>query len=80
MSMLYTTMWRLPSMSSSVQRRGVWKSSCGCRNSWNGGNVNTDPELAECIMEYVQGRGQESMEEIVQGAPERFNAMGRSQY
>jgi hypothetical protein len=42
-------------------------------------NVNTDPELAECIVEYVQGRGQELMEEIVQGAPERFNAMGRSQ-
>ncbi len=42
-------------------------------------NVNTDPKLAECIVEYVQGRGQELMEEIVQGAPESFNAMGRSQ-
>jgi hypothetical protein len=42
-------------------------------------NVNTDPELAECIVEYVQGRGQESMEEIIWGALERFNAMGRSQ-
>jgi hypothetical protein len=41
-------------------------------------NVNTDPELADCIVEYVQGRGQESMEEIVRRAPERFNAMGRS--
>jgi hypothetical protein len=41
--------------------------------------VDTDPELAECIVEYVQGRGQELMEEIVRGAPERFNAMGRSQ-
>ena len=41
--------------------------------------VDTDPELAECIVEYVQGRGQELMEEIVWGAPERFNAMGRSQ-
>ena len=42
-------------------------------------NVDTDPELAECIVEYVQGRGQELMEEIVRGAPERFNAMGWSQ-
>jgi len=42
-------------------------------------NINTDPELAECIVEYVQGRGQKLMEEIVWGAPERFNAMGWSQ-
>ncbi len=42
-------------------------------------DVNTDPELAECIVEYVQGQGQELMEEIVWGAPERFNAMGQSQ-
>jgi hypothetical protein len=42
-------------------------------------NVNRDPELAECTVEYVQGRGQELMEEIVWGSPERFNAMGRSQ-
>ncbi len=41
--------------------------------------VDTDPELADCIMEYVQRRGQESMEEIVLEALERFNAMGRSQ-
>ena len=41
--------------------------------------VNTDPKLAERIVEYVQGRGQELMEEIVWGAPERFNAMGWSQ-
>ena len=41
--------------------------------------VDTDPELADCIVEYVQGRGQVLMEEIVWGAPERFNAMGRSQ-
>jgi hypothetical protein len=42
-------------------------------------DVNTDPKLAERIVEYVQGRGQELMEEIVRGAPERFNAMGWSQ-
>jgi hypothetical protein len=41
--------------------------------------VNTDPELADCIVEYVQGQGQVLMEEIVRGAPERFNAMGQSQ-
>ncbi len=38
--------------------------------------VDTDPELADCIVEYVQGRGQVLMEEIVWGAPERFKAMG----
>ncbi len=38
--------------------------------------VDTDPELADCIMEYVQRQGQESMEEIVLEAPEWFNAMG----
>jgi hypothetical protein len=42
-------------------------------------DVDTDPELADCIVEYVQGRGQMWMEEIVRGAPERFKAMGRSQ-
>jgi hypothetical protein len=42
-------------------------------------DANTDPELVECIVEYVQGKGQELMEEIVWGAPERFNAMGQSQ-
>ncbi len=42
-------------------------------------NVDTDPELADCIVEYVQGRGQLLMEEIVWGAQERFKAMGRSQ-
>jgi hypothetical protein len=41
--------------------------------------VNTDLELADCIVEYVQRQGQESMGEIVLEAPERFNAMGRSQ-
>ncbi len=41
--------------------------------------VDTDPELADCIMEYVQGWGQVLMEEIVWGALERFNAMGQLQ-
>ncbi len=42
-------------------------------------NVDTDLKLADCIVEYVQGRGQMSMEEIAWGAPERFKAMGQSQ-
>jgi hypothetical protein len=42
-------------------------------------NVDTDPELADCIVEYVQRQGQESMDEIVQEAPGTLNAMGRSQ-
>ncbi len=42
-------------------------------------DVDTDPELADCIVEYLQRRGQESMEETIQEMPRRFNAMGRSQ-
>jgi hypothetical protein len=42
-------------------------------------DINMDPELVECIVEYVQGWGQELMEEIVRGALERFNEMGWSQ-
>ncbi len=42
-------------------------------------NVDTDPELADCIVEYVQRGGQESMDEIVQEVPGRLNAMGQSQ-
>jgi hypothetical protein len=42
-------------------------------------NVDTDPELSDCIVEYVQRGGQESMDEIVQEVPGRLNAMGQSQ-
>ncbi len=42
-------------------------------------DVDTDPELADCIVEYVQRRGQESMKETIQGMPRRSNAMGQSQ-
>ncbi len=42
-------------------------------------DADTDPELADCIVEYVQRRGQETTEEIIQEAPRRFNAMGQSQ-
>ena len=41
--------------------------------------ADTDSDLADCIVEYVQRQGQETMEEIVQEAPRRFNAMGQSQ-
>ncbi len=42
-------------------------------------DTDMDQELADCIVEYVQRQGQETMEEIVQEAPRRFNAMGQSQ-
>ncbi len=42
-------------------------------------DVDTDPELADCIVEYMQRRGQKSMEETVQEMPRRFNAMGQSE-
>jgi hypothetical protein len=42
-------------------------------------DADTNPDLADCIVEYVQRRGQESMEETIQEMPRRFNAMGQSQ-
>ena len=42
-------------------------------------DVDTDQELADCIVEYVRRQGQESMEETIQEMPRRFNAMGQSQ-
>ncbi len=42
-------------------------------------DTDMDQELADCIVEYVQRRGQETMEEIIQEVPRRFNAMGQSQ-
>jgi hypothetical protein len=39
-------------------------------------NVDMDPELADCIVEYVQRQGQELMDEIIQEVPGRLNAMG----
>jgi hypothetical protein len=42
-------------------------------------DVDTDPELADCIVEYLHRRGQESIDEIVQEVPGRLNAMGQSQ-
>jgi hypothetical protein len=42
-------------------------------------DVDMDPELADCIVEYVQRRGQESMDETLQEVPGRLNAMGQSQ-
>ncbi len=42
-------------------------------------DVDMDPELVDCIVEYVQRWGQESMEETVQEMPRRFNVMGQSQ-
>jgi hypothetical protein len=42
-------------------------------------DADMDPELADCIVEYVQRRGQKTMEVIVQEAQRRFNAMGQSQ-
>ncbi len=41
--------------------------------------VDTDPDLADSIVEYVQRRGTVSMEDIVQEAPSRFQVVGKSQ-
>jgi hypothetical protein len=41
--------------------------------------ADTDPDLADCIVEYVQWRGTVTMEEVVREAPCRFRTMGLSQ-
>jgi hypothetical protein len=41
--------------------------------------ANTDPDLADSIVEYVQWRGTVKMEEVVWEAPRRFWSMGLSQ-
>jgi hypothetical protein len=41
--------------------------------------ADTDPNLADCIVKYVQQRGTVTMEEAVRGAPHRFWTMGLSQ-
>jgi hypothetical protein len=40
--------------------------------------ADTDPDLADCIVEYVQQRRSVMMEEVVQEAPRRFRMMGLS--
>ena len=39
-------------------------------------DADTDPDLVECIMDYVQGRGTVTMALAVQNAPARFQALG----
>ncbi len=41
--------------------------------------ADTDPDLADCIVEYEQRRGTVMKEEVVQEAPCRFRTMGPSQ-
>jgi hypothetical protein len=41
--------------------------------------ADTDPDLADSIVEYVQQRGTATMEEVVREAPCRFRTMGLSQ-
>jgi hypothetical protein len=42
-------------------------------------HADTDPDLVECIMRYVQGRGMVAMASAVQNAPAWFQALGCSQ-
>ncbi len=39
-------------------------------------DADTDPDLVECIMDYVQGRGTVTMALAVQNAPAWFQALG----
>ena len=42
-------------------------------------DADTDPDLVECIIDYVQGRGTVTMASAVQNPPTRFQALGRLQ-
>ena len=43
------------------------------------GEMETDPDLAEILLEFVHKRGSESMKAICFGRPSRFSALERSQ-
>ena len=43
------------------------------------GEMETDPDLAEILSEFVHERGSESMEAICFGRPSRFSTLARSQ-
>ena len=47
-------------------------------DSWMGG-METDPDLAEILSDFVHKRGLESMEAICFGQPSRFSALAPSQ-
>jgi hypothetical protein len=40
--------------------------------------ANTDPDLIDCIVDYVQGWGTITMALAMQNAPPQFQALGRS--
>ncbi len=42
-------------------------------------DVDTEPDLRECIVDYARGRGSLSMLEICQGMDPRFQRMARAQ-
>ena len=44
---------------------------------WLGVN-NTDPVLADCLVQYARGRGVTSMSEIYRGHLDRYHALGIS--
>ena len=43
------------------------------------GEMETNPDLAEILSEFLHKRGLESMEAICFGRPSRFSALARSQ-
>ena len=48
-----------------------------CLYSWMG-EMETDPDLAEILSEFVHERGSELIEAICFGRPSRFSALARS--
>jgi hypothetical protein len=41
--------------------------------------ADIDPDLIDCIVDYVQGRGRVTMASAVQKAPAQFQALGHLQ-
>jgi hypothetical protein len=52
---------------------------CTSALEWWLDEVDTDPDLMDSIMEYVQQRGTVTMEEAISEAPPRFQPMALSQ-
>ena len=56
----------------------AYHATADCLDIWIG-EMETNPDLAEILSEFVHERGSESMEAICFGQPSRFSALSRSQ-
>jgi hypothetical protein len=59
---------RVEALMMSIDLKGTWMTE-----------MDTDPVLRRCILQYVQGRGSRSLHEICHGEGEPYEQMARSQ-